>query len=61
MTAQAAAAEKPRHSASREWYESLLVAGIFVLFVRTFVVQTYQVPTGSPETRMSSLTSFDSW
>ncbi|MGE5278252.1 MAG: signal peptidase I [Acidobacteriota bacterium] len=39
----------PRHSSSREWYESLLVAGIFVLFVRTFVVQTYQVPTGSME------------
>ncbi|MEO8347685.1 MAG: signal peptidase I, partial [Acidobacteriota bacterium] len=38
-----------RHSAAREWYESLLVAGIFVLFVRTFVVQTYQVPTGSME------------
>ena len=37
------------HSTSREWYESLLVAGIFVLFVRTFVVQTYQVPTGSME------------
>lgn len=39
-----------RHSSAREWYESLLVAGIFVLFVRTFVVQTYQVPTGSMET-----------
>jgi signal peptidase I len=38
-----------RHSSAREWYESLLVAGIFVLFVRTFVVQTYQVPTGSME------------
>lgn len=38
-----------RHSSMREWYESLLVAGIFVLFVRTFVVQTYQVPTGSME------------
>jgi signal peptidase I len=37
------------HSSSREWYESLLVAAIFVLFVRTFVVQTYQVPTGSME------------
>jgi signal peptidase I len=37
------------HSTAREWYESLLVAGIFVLFVRTFVVQTYQVPTGSME------------
>jgi signal peptidase I len=38
-----------RHSSAREWYESLLVAGIFVLFVRTFIVQTYQVPTGSME------------
>lgn len=39
----------PAHSAGREWYESLLVAGVFVLFVRTFIVQTYQVPTGSME------------
>jgi len=38
-----------RHSSAREWYESLLVAGVFVLFVRTFIVQTYQVPTGSME------------
>jgi len=37
------------HSATREWYESLLVAAVFVFFVRTFVVQTYQVPTGSME------------
>ncbi len=42
-------AAAPVHSTAREWYESLLVAGIFVLFVRTFVVQTYQVPTGSME------------
>ena len=49
-SAQAAAiGESGRHSAAREWYESLLVAGIFVFFVRTFIVQTYQVPTGSME------------
>jgi signal peptidase I len=48
--AEADAAEPARHSSSREWYESLLVAAVFVLFVRTFVVQTYQVPTGSMET-----------
>ncbi len=42
-------AQAPIHSTAREWYESLLVAGIFVLFVRTFIVQTYQVPTGSME------------
>ena len=45
----AAEVHRPKHSSAREWYESLLVAGIFVLFVRTFVVQTYQVPTGSME------------
>jgi signal peptidase I len=44
-----AAEAAPVHSTAREWYESLLVAGIFVLFVRTFIVQTYQVPTGSME------------
>jgi signal peptidase I len=43
------AAVGPPHSGAREWYESLLVAGVFVLFVRTFIVQTYQVPTGSME------------
>ena len=53
-TAVAVREEEPaggrtKHSSAREWYESLLVAGIFVLFVRTFVVQTYQVPTGSME------------
>ena len=45
-------ADKPAHSTAREWYESLLVAGIFVLFVRTFIVQTYQVPTGSSEIQL---------
>lgn len=54
VTAPTRAVEAPeetkvRHSSAREWYESLLVAGIFVLFVRTFIVQTYQVPTGSME------------
>jgi len=48
-TAEAAEEDAKRHSTAREWYESLLVAGVFVLFVRTFVVQTYQVPTGSME------------
>jgi signal peptidase I len=43
------AKEHRSHSSAREWYESLLVAGVFVLFVRTFIVQTYQVPTGSME------------
>jgi len=37
------------HSSTREGYESLMVAAVFVVFVRTFVVQTYQVQTGSME------------
>lgn len=49
LTSEEAGRKPLRHSPAREWYESLLVAGIFVLFVRTFVVQTYQVPTGSME------------
>jgi signal peptidase I len=48
-TDQPDAEASPEHSSAREWYESLLVAAIFVLFVRTFIVQTYQVPTGSME------------
>ena len=33
----------------REYYEAILVAVIFALFVRTFVVQAFQVPSGSME------------
>jgi signal peptidase I len=36
-------------SVTREYYEAILVAVIFALFVRTFVVQAFQVPTGSME------------
>ena len=38
-----------KQSVSREYYEAILVAVIFALFVRTFVVQAFQVPTGSME------------
>ena len=42
--------EEPRkHSLVREYYEAILVAVIFALFVRTFVFQAFQVPTGSME------------
>lgn len=36
-------------SALREYFESLLVAVVLALFVRTFVVQAFRIPTGSME------------
>src|SRR5262249_35022821 len=45
----AAVGNSARPTAPPAGYESLLVAGPFVVFLRTFVVQTYQVPTGSME------------
>lgn len=33
----------------REYYEAILVAVIFTLFVRTFVAQAFKIPTGSME------------
>jgi signal peptidase I len=38
-----------KQSLAREYYEAILVAVIFALFVRTFVVQAFQVPSGSME------------
>lgn len=39
----------PPRSSARDWYETLLQVAFFALFLRTFVVQLYQVPTGSME------------
>ncbi len=36
-------------STSREYYEAILIAVIFALFVRTFVVQAFKIPSGSME------------
>ena len=33
----------------REYYEAILVAVIFTMFVRTFVAQAFKIPTGSME------------
>src|SRR5207237_3553729 len=49
--AKAAAAGKPAHrkSTAREYFESIVIAVILALFVRTFVVQAFKIPTGSME------------
>ncbi|NOZ79576.1 MAG: signal peptidase I [Acidobacteria bacterium] len=38
-----------RKSATREYYEAILVAVIFALFLRTFVFENFKIPSGSME------------
>jgi signal peptidase I len=58
-TAQAAsaktAAAEPvpyRKSTLREYFESIAIAVILALFIRTFVVQAFKIPTGSMENNL---------
>ena len=41
-----------KKSTAREYFESLCVAVILALFVRTFVVQAFKIPTGSMENNL---------
>jgi len=43
------AAPTYQKSTAREYFESIVVAVILALFVRTFVVQAFKIPTGSME------------
>jgi signal peptidase I len=43
------ASSGPRKSATREYLESIVVAVILALFIRTFIVQAFKIPTGSME------------
>ncbi len=36
-------------SITREWIESLLIAALIALFVRSFIIQAYKIPSGSME------------
>ena len=38
-----------RKSVPREYFESIVIAVILALFIRTFVVQAFKIPTGSME------------
>ncbi len=40
---------KPVKSKSREWTESIIVALVLALIIRTFVVQAFKIPSGSME------------
>ena len=46
------AAPEYRKSTIREYFESICIAVILALFVRTFVVQAYKIPTGSMENNL---------
>lgn len=39
-------------SAAREWTESILIAFILAMVIRTFVVQAFKIPTGSMRTTL---------
>jgi signal peptidase I len=47
-----AAAAAFKKSVAREYLESVVVAVILALFIRTFVVQAFKIPTGSMETNL---------
>src|SRR5262245_46400215 len=49
MSAPAAAPSGSDRSVAREYLESIVVAVILALFVRTFAVQAFTIPTGSME------------
>src|SRR5262247_3777992 len=49
----AAQSYKPyKKSTAREYFESICVAVILALFVRTFIVQAFKIPTGSMENNL---------
>src|SRR4249919_3703827 len=41
-----------KKSTAREYLESVVVAVILALFIRTFAVQAFKIPTGSMETNL---------
>jgi len=36
-----------KKSALREWVESIIIAFILAMFIRTFIIQAFKIPTGS--------------
>jgi len=42
-------ATKPKKSIYREYAEAIIIAGILAMFIRTFIVQAFKIPSGSME------------
>ena len=38
---------KAKKSAVREWTESIIIAFILAMFIRSFIVQAFKIPSGS--------------
>jgi len=38
---------RKKKSAAREWVESIVIAFILAMFIRTFIVQAFKIPSGS--------------
>ncbi len=45
-------ADAPKKSTLREYFESIVIAVILALFVRTWAVQAFKIPTGSMENNL---------
>jgi signal peptidase I len=52
VQAPAAAPVAFKKSTLREYFESIVIAVILALFIRTFVVQAFKIPTGSMENNL---------
>ena len=52
MSDETKAAAPGKKSTAREYLESVVVAVILALFIRTFAVQAFKIPTGSMETNL---------
>src|ERR687894_1633401 len=51
-TVQGPAEAAYKKSTAREYFESIAIAVILALFIRTFVVQAFKIPTGSMENNL---------
>jgi len=51
-TPSAESAPAFRKSTAREYFESIVIAVILALFIRTFAVQAFKIPTGSMENNL---------
>jgi len=52
MSKTESTAQPYKKSTAREYFESICVAVILALFVRTFIVQAFKIPTGSMENNL---------
>ena len=47
MTEQTAPKKSKKKSITREWVESILIAFVLAMFIRTFFIQAFKIPSGS--------------